>query len=1203
MPRSSRGTRVALAVGGVLALLGSLVAAAPAAADHTPVPERVTLMGDLMSELDCAEDWDVNCDKTDLAKVDGSETLFAGTFTVPAGNYLYKVRLNGSWDENYGDATFGLPDSNIPLALGQPTALRFTYDHATHRVSVGPATPAGGLEPGDAQLARDSLREDLTRENFYFVMADRFENGDEDNDTAFIEGTRLDHGFDPTDQAFFHGGDIQGLIDRIDYIQGLGTTAIWMTPSFKNKPVQGEPGTESAGYHGYWITDFTQIDPHLGTNEELKALIDLAHDRGMKVFFDIITNHTADVLDYPDEAYDEQGQVPYRTKAEFPYLDAEGNPFDDRDFAFIGDDFPEVDAAVTFPYEPTFRDPEDAKVKVPDWLNDPTMYHNRGTSTFSGENSEYGDFPSGNRSALDDLWTERPEVVQGMIDIYETWVEDVGVDGFRIDTVKHVNMEFWQQFGPALQGFAASVGNEDFFMFGEVFDADPRFMSQYTTEGRLQATADFGFQGSGVNFAKGFPTSELRDFYALDDYYTDTDSNAYSLPTFLGNHDMGRVGSFLRQNDQGWDDAQLLERDRLGHSLMYLTRGQPVVYYGDEQGFSAPPDVPGGIGDQRAREDMFPSQVELHQSYDLIGTDATVADANFDTGHPMYQHIADLAELRADHPALADGAQVHRFATNGPGIFAFSRIDAQEQVEYVVAVNNADTARTATFDTYQHQRSMLMGAWPSSVERKRLKADAEGRVTVTVPALSAVVYKANTKLRPDKAAPEPVFTAPGQTGIVNGRAEVRVAVPGDSFNQVTFAWRPVGTDDWQLLGTDDNAPYRVFHDVRGLPQGMPVEYRAIARDHDGDLGVVSTSAVVGRPQPPDDPGVILGPITQPDAVSVPGSHGSEIGCAADWDPPCDAIQLSLDDDLVWKGTFSPQAGQYAFKAAINRSWDENYGAGAQRNGSDIFYDTPGGDVSFYFDYRTKWVTNDRLDPILVAVGDFQSELGCLTDDDAECMRSWLQDPDRDGTYSFTTIDIPAGTYDVSVGSSGPQAFTVPEDGLATTIAYQVSSQQITVTNFAPDFGPDLSASRASWLTREIISWDLPDERGLWTYRLHWGPAGSLAVDTETIGGSSLPLTLDPAGLPAALAQQYPDLADAEVLRLTKQQAKDAATIADAGQVAVAAYDDLGRLVQATGVEVVGDLGPGKPAGTPGSGTPPGLGGTPPGQGGKPPGRP
>ena len=246
-----------------------------------------------------------------------------------------------------------------------------------------------------------------------------------------------------------------------------------------------------------------------------------------------------------------------------------------------------------------------------------------------------------------------------------------------------------------------------------------------------------------------------------------------------------------------------------------------------------------------------------------------------------------------------------------------------------------------------------------------------------------MVFQANAKLRADNDVPAPVFTAPGTTGIVTGRAEIGVTVPGGDFTQVTFAWRPVGTQEWRVVGTDDNAPYRAFHDVRGLAQGTPVEYRAIARDHDGDVGVVSTSAVVGQPQPPADPGIDLGPITQPDAVSVPGSHGSEIGCAADWDPPCDDIQLTLDDDQVWKGTFSPQAGQYAFKAAINRSWDENYGAGGNRNGSDIFYNTDGGEVSFYFDYRTKWVTNTELDPILVATGDFQSEMGCPTDGDAD----------------------------------------------------------------------------------------------------------------------------------------------------------------------------------------------------------------------------
>ena len=146
---------------------------------------------------------------------------------------------------------------------------------------------------------------------------------------------------------------------------------------------------------------------------------------------------------------------------------------------------------------------------------------------------------------------------------------------------------------------------------------------------------------------------------------------------------------------------------------------------------------------------------------------------------------------------------------------------------------------------------------------------------------------------------------------------------------------------------------------------------------------------------------------------------------------------TLGADQVWKGTFSPQAGQYAFKAAINRSWDENYGAGGNRNGSDIFYNTDGGEVGFYYDHRTHWVTNTELDPILVATGDFQSEMGCPTDGDATCMRSWLQDPDRDGTYSFTTIDIPAGSYSVSVGASGPVPFTV-EEGLATTIAVQTT---------------------------------------------------------------------------------------------------------------------------------------------------------------------
>lgn len=132
----------------------------------------------------------------------------------------------------------------------------------------------------------------------YFLLPDRFFNGDPNNDRGGISGGKLDHGFDPTHKGFYHGGDIPGVLQKLDYLENLGVTAIWMAPIFKNKPVQGPKGQESAAYHGYWITDFTQIDPHFGTNQDLKNLVNAAHQRGIKIIFDIITNHTADVIQY-----------------------------------------------------------------------------------------------------------------------------------------------------------------------------------------------------------------------------------------------------------------------------------------------------------------------------------------------------------------------------------------------------------------------------------------------------------------------------------------------------------------------------------------------------------------------------------------------------------------------------------------------------------------------------------------------------------------------------------------------------------------------------------------------------------------------------------------------------------------------------------------------------------------------------------------
>ena len=208
-----------------------------------------------------------------------------------------------------------------------------------------------------------------------------------------------------------------------------------------------------------------------------------------------------------------------------------------------------------------------------------------------------------------------------MIDIYEAWIRDFGIDGFRIDTMKHVNDEFWQRFGPEVLAYARAHGKREFFMFGEVFDTHEVVhvaLHRRTTASRPSSTSR-SRRPRRTSPPDSHPTDELRDFFAGDDWYTDADSNAYQLPTFLGNHDMGRIGRFVAVGNRAPSDAELLARDRLAHALMYLSRGNPVVYYGDEQGFT------GDGGDQDARQDMFPSQVASYNDDDLIGTDATTA--------------------------------------------------------------------------------------------------------------------------------------------------------------------------------------------------------------------------------------------------------------------------------------------------------------------------------------------------------------------------------------------------------------------------------------------------------------------------------------------------------------------------------------------------------------------------------------------------
>jgi alpha-amylase len=290
-------------------------------------------------------------------------------------------------------------------------------------------------------------------QTYYFLLTDRFANGRTDNDTGGFPGGTEDHGFDPTRVRYFHGGDFAGLTAKLDYLKNLGVTAVWVTPPFQNKPVQ----TGSAAYHGYWVTDFLKIDPHLGTNEDFRVFVREAHARGLKVCMDIIVNHTADVIHFPDN------RVDYRESKTHPLRDAAGNVLAEREVAFngLGDTArPAFSAETSFAYRPMVPEAEKT-VKNPAWLNDVTLYHNRGNSAFRDESSVHGDFVG-----LDDTFTEHPRVVQGMIEIFSSWVRDYGVDAFRIDTARHVNAEFWQAFGPAIRAAARAAGRPGFIQFG-----------------------------------------------------------------------------------------------------------------------------------------------------------------------------------------------------------------------------------------------------------------------------------------------------------------------------------------------------------------------------------------------------------------------------------------------------------------------------------------------------------------------------------------------------------------------------------------------------------------------------------------------------------------------------------------------------------------------------------------------------------------
>ena len=659
--------------------------------------------------------------------------------------------------------------------------------------------------PNFTPIARGALAND----SVYFVMTDRFFNVDTSNDEAGLTGFPAVTGYDPADYGYFHGGDLKGLTEKLDYIQGLGFNSIWITPPVKQKYVQGD----SAAYHGYWGLDFTTIDPHLGTEADFKNFVTEAHKRNIKVIVDIVVNHTADVIKYRGDVYS------YSSMSEYPYKDCNGKKFDPAKYAGKAN-FPKLCANKSFPVPPIVSD-KNKNIKAPAFLNDLTNYHNRGDSTFSGESSTFGDF-----FGLDDVFTEKPAVVAGWTKVWQDWITRFDIDGYRIDTAKHVNPEFWQAFIPAVLKTAKAAGKSYFPIYGEVWDTDPNYTAKFVTDYKFPGILDFAFQAAASKYATyGNGELDFVDIFNQDDLYTTATTSAYGLTTFLDNHDMGRIGMFIAGSANG-DQQVILAKSKLANALLFLLRGGPALYYGDEKGLA------GSGGDAQARQDMFATAVTYWQDENRVGSDPIGTKSSFDVKNPLEDQISQMQAVIVKNPALRSGTQQIRFA-NG-SLFAVTRYLKGQ--EYVVAYNAGAKQAEAKFKV-----STSGSKWQLILGNSSAASFTKNTAAVTLPAYSYAAYKAASPLKA-KAAPSIKLNAPRSDYALDYLLEISATVPGDEYNQVTFLMRESGKN-WVNLGTSDRRTikssvaddglYRVYIEPRKFPSGTNLEFVSVVKTESG----------------------------------------------------------------------------------------------------------------------------------------------------------------------------------------------------------------------------------------------------------------------------------------------------------------------------------------------------------------------------------
>lgn len=559
----------------------------------------------LKAQYDSNGNWDESAWKQAVANSLPTEesTLYTGPFQVSEQCIIRAVAVKADGSKNYAMTSFD-----------------FDLDRSTD--FDGSWTPV------------NPESENWQDQTIYFILTDRFFNGDTTNDKVADLKDQSGNSYDETivlegqPASGYNGGDIEGIRQKLQYIKDLGFTAIWMTPPVKCQIAE----SNYHGYHGYWASDFTKVDSHMGTLEQYQQFVKEAHELGLYVIQDIVVNHLGDYQkiqkDVTEQMFsDNQGNV---SETDF-YLEPKSVPFD-------------------HPEQLPWALNNINDLTLDEWKNSSFYHYNSPINDYTNLAIQY-DHTS---SDLDDMKTESLVVRNLLRGYFRYWIDKVGIDGYRIDTALYVEPDFFEGFindtdsnNMGVRPYAISKGKKDFIDFGEAFSQNEKIVGSYTKSDSGTARMD-GMIYFPLRYAiadtisSGSKTSTISD--VLKNRYKNIYKNPDRLVTFIDNHDMDRWGQTMNGNE---------ELMKAAYNIIYTIPGIPQVYYGSEQGFTG-----------ECREGMFAG------SYKSPGT--TQSADRFDTTNDWYIYFQNLNRMRKEHKLFRYNTLfVLQDTSDSAGIFSY----------------------------------------------------------------------------------------------------------------------------------------------------------------------------------------------------------------------------------------------------------------------------------------------------------------------------------------------------------------------------------------------------------------------------------------------------------------------------------------------------------------------------------------------------